>query len=84
MAVTMKDAVFWYLMPYDFYYNAQFEGTIRFHHQCETIRKLEAERSFQISVITRAKRRHILEDGILHSHRSKSFKSYIALTGWTV
>jgi hypothetical protein len=24
------------------------------------------------------------EDGILHSHRHESFKSYIALTGWTL
>jgi hypothetical protein len=27
---------------------------------------------------------YIPEDGILHSHRSGNFKSYIALTGWTL
>jgi hypothetical protein len=27
---------------------------------------------------------YIPEDDILHSHRRESFKSYIALTGWTL
>jgi hypothetical protein len=27
---------------------------------------------------------YIPEDGILHSHRRESFKSYIALTGWAL
>jgi hypothetical protein len=27
---------------------------------------------------------YIPEDGILHSHRLENFKSYIALTGWTL
>jgi hypothetical protein len=27
---------------------------------------------------------YIPEDTILHSHRHKNFKSYIALTGWTL
>jgi hypothetical protein len=27
---------------------------------------------------------YIPEDDILHSHRRENFKSYIALTGWTV
>jgi hypothetical protein len=35
-------------------------------------------------VRTRATRRNIPEDAILHSHRREKLKSYIALTGWTL
>jgi hypothetical protein len=45
---------------------------------------MEAIRSFGISVLTRVTRRNIPDDGILHSHRRENFKSYIALTGWTL
>jgi hypothetical protein len=38
----------------------------------------------ETSVLTTAIRRHIPEDGILHSHRRENHKSYIALTGWTL
>jgi hypothetical protein len=41
-------------------------------------------RSSETSVITRAIRRNILEDGLLHSHCSENLKSYTALTGWTL
>jgi hypothetical protein len=44
----------------------------------------EALCSCETSVLTRATRRNIPEDAILHSHRRENFKSYIALTGWTV
>jgi hypothetical protein len=37
--------------------------------------------SFEISVLTRVTRRHIPEDGILHSRRRENLKSYTALTG---
>jgi hypothetical protein len=45
---------------------------------------MEALRSPETSVLARATRRNILEDGILHSHCRENLKSYIALTGWTV
>jgi hypothetical protein len=45
---------------------------------------MEAIRSSDKLVLTRATRRNIPEDGILHSHRSGNLVSYIALTGWTL
>jgi hypothetical protein len=45
---------------------------------------MEAIRSSETSVLTRATRRNIPEDGILHSHRRDNLKSYIALTGWVL
>jgi hypothetical protein len=45
---------------------------------------MQAIRSSETSVLTRAIRRHIPEDGMFHSHRRETFKSYIALTGWAL
>jgi hypothetical protein len=45
---------------------------------------MEAIRSFETSVHTRAKLRQIPEDDIFHSHRRENLKSYIALTGSTL
>jgi hypothetical protein len=42
---------------------------------------MEAIRSFETSVLTRATWRNIPEDGILHVHRSENIKAYIELTG---
>jgi hypothetical protein len=36
------------------------------------------------TVLTRATRRQIPEDDILHSHRHENLKTYMALTGWTL
>jgi hypothetical protein len=44
----------------------------------------QALSSFETSVLLRATRRTIPEDAILHGHRRENFKSYIALTGWTL
>jgi hypothetical protein len=45
---------------------------------------MEAIRSSESSVITRATWRNISEDGILHSHRRDNLEAYTALTGWSV
>jgi hypothetical protein len=44
---------------------------------------MEALSSSETSVLTRATRRNISEDAILHSRRRDYLKSYIVLTGWT-
>jgi hypothetical protein len=45
---------------------------------------MEATRSSETSIITRATRRNIPEDAILHRHRRETLKSYIALTVWAL
>jgi hypothetical protein len=45
---------------------------------------MEALSSSETSVLTRATQHNIPEDAILHSHCRENFKSYIALTGWTL
>jgi hypothetical protein len=45
---------------------------------------MEAILSSKTSVLTRVTRRHIPEDGTLHSHRRENLEIYIALTGWAL
>jgi hypothetical protein len=45
---------------------------------------MEVLLSPETSVLRRATRRNITEDGIIHSQRREKLKSYIALTGWTL
>jgi hypothetical protein len=46
--------------------------------------KMEALSSSETSDLTRATRRNIPEDGIIHSYCSENLKSYVALTGWAL
>jgi hypothetical protein len=104
MAVIMKNAVVWNVMP---------RGSLRTDVSQERVASIirvkiiserglliiasvvlsslilvtlikEALSSSETSVLTRATRRNIPEDGILHSHRRENLKSYIALTGWAL
>jgi hypothetical protein len=45
---------------------------------------MEALNSSEMSVLDRGTLHNIPEDNILLSHRRENFKSYIALTGWTL
>jgi hypothetical protein len=45
---------------------------------------MEAIRSSETSLLTRATRCKIPEGDILHSHRRENLKSYIALAGWAL
>jgi hypothetical protein len=45
---------------------------------------MEAIRSSETSILTRATRRKIQEDDIPHSLHLENLKSYIALTGWAL
>jgi hypothetical protein len=44
----------------------------------------EAMHSSETSVLARATRRHVPEDGILHNHRCENLKPYNTLTGWAL
>jgi hypothetical protein len=45
---------------------------------------MEATCFSETSVLTIITRRHIPEDGILHSHRCENLKCYTALTSWAL
>jgi hypothetical protein len=45
---------------------------------------MEAIRSSEALVLTRATLRNISEDGIFYSHRMKNLRSYAALTDWAL
>jgi hypothetical protein len=45
---------------------------------------MKVTHSSETSVLTRAIRRHIPEDGILRSLHSENIQSYVALIGWVL
>jgi hypothetical protein len=70
----MKNAIFWDVTLCDSCKNRRFGGTCRLHHQGDKNLRagilvtmvMEAIRSSETPVLTRAMRRHISEDCILH------------------
>jgi hypothetical protein len=46
--------------------------------------KMQAKRSSETLVLTRATGCQIPKDGIIHSHCRENLKYYIALTGWAL
>jgi hypothetical protein len=86
----LQNAVFWDVAPCRSCVNRRFGGPYRLHLQGRKIRvqgtsvsrwlqKMETTRTSETSVHTRSTRRHIPEDGILHSHRRENLKFYILI-----
>jgi hypothetical protein len=65
-AMTVKNAAFWDIKP-------QFVATSPIFFTL----LMEAISFSYTSVLTRATRRHVTDDGILHSHRHENVRSYI-------
>jgi hypothetical protein len=78
---VVKNAVFWDVTPCGCCKIQSFGLKYRLDHQGERISELETKLAVtnETSVLTRATRRHVSEDGILHSHRRENLKSYIFL-----
>jgi hypothetical protein len=83
----MKNAFFWDVTPCGFCWNRQLilprsvlqlpVITYVVLSSLIFITLMEAIRSSETPILTRATRRHIPEDGILHSHCRGNFKSYL-------
>jgi hypothetical protein len=83
-----KNAVFWDVSPCgsSIYLQRALVTSNRFvpSSQIHVTLMMEALSTFETSVLTRATRHNIPEDGILHSHRRENIKPFIALTGWAL
>jgi hypothetical protein len=84
--IILKNAVFWDVTPFDSSLNRCDQQLLDTADVVPSLLILvtlmmEAICSCETSALTSATRRHIPEDGILHSHFRENTKSYIALTG---
>jgi hypothetical protein len=77
--LVMKNAVFWDVAPYTSCVNRCFKGMHGLHLQGRKNprARIQLEQVAAATVHTRSTRRHIPEDGILHSHRRENLKSYL-------
>jgi hypothetical protein len=81
----MKNAVFWDAEPCRYIVNRRFGGTVVYSYLVKLVHrasisytlKMEAIRSSETSVNKIFTRRHIPEDGSLHSYRHENVKSYM-------
>jgi hypothetical protein len=73
--VSLKNGVFLDVTPC---------GSCNYRRSILVILIMEALSSSETSVPTRATRRNIPDDVILHSDRRENLKSYIVLTDWTL
>jgi hypothetical protein len=72
----MKNAVLWDMAQCGFIINRRFGGTCR-SHVISSALKMEAVRSFEMSVYNKLTLRHIPEHGIPHTHRRENLSSCI-------
>jgi hypothetical protein len=84
---TLRRNTKWYLLVLVFLHSVRrflvTTSVVRSSPILVTLMK-EVLSSCETSVLTRATRRNIPEDTILHNDRREKLKSYIALTGWTL
>jgi hypothetical protein len=84
---NLKNAIFWDVTPCGSCKSRHFGGMYRFHlvtakvvHSLLTLVNLmmEAIHSSKMSVLAKAPKRNLPEDGILHNHCRENFQSYIS------